>query len=163
MSANGLSAPVRLGEGEGDGSVRSRGMSACGVLTPRLALAVMAAAAVVFTAGCGGSSSDAIRIGILFDCEQQFATGSEQFMAGAELPLVARGARLRGTLPSKGIEKASVAGRTVELVTQCVREFSRASTVAALRLLVEKDGADIVVLRRARAPGTRPPGSRTAC
>jgi branched-chain amino acid transport system substrate-binding protein len=111
----------------------------------RLAGAALAAAAVTLASGCGGSSSDAIRIGVLFDCEEQFASASEQFMAGAELPLVVRGAHLRGTLPSKGIEGGSVAGRKVELVTRCERAFSRASTVAALRLLVEKDGADVVV------------------
>lgn len=110
-----------------------------------VALVLVVAGAVVLVAGCGGGATDPIRIGVLFDCEQQFATASDEFMAGAELPLLLRGARLRGTLPSKGIEGASVAGRKVDLVTECTREFSRASTAAAVRLLVEKDGANVVV------------------
>ena len=119
----------------------------------RVAAAALGCAAIALTAGCGGGTSDAIRIGVLGDCEGFFSAGYEQFIAGAELPLVSRGARLRGASPSKGIEGASVAGRKVELVTQCVREFSRASTVAALRLLVEKDGADIVVGPQGPADG----------
>jgi branched-chain amino acid transport system substrate-binding protein len=88
----------------------------------------------------------AIRIGVLADCESsEFAGGYESEIAGAELPLLRRGAKLRGPKPSAGVTAVMVAGKRVELVVGCVREFARASTLAALRLLVERDRVDVVV------------------
>jgi branched-chain amino acid transport system substrate-binding protein len=109
-----------------------------------LPLAGLVAGLVTMASGCGGGKTEVIRIGVLSDCESSFASGYEATIAGAELPLILRGAALRGPNPSDGVKGGSVAGKRVELLVRCVREFSRASTIAALRLLVERDGVDVV-------------------
>jgi branched-chain amino acid transport system substrate-binding protein len=101
---------------------------------------------VAIVSGCGRTTTETIRIGVLADCESRlFAPDYEKEIAGAELPLLRRGAMLRSSRPSEGVTSATVAGKRVELVVGCVREFSRASTLAALRLLVERDRVDVVV------------------
>jgi branched-chain amino acid transport system substrate-binding protein len=111
-----------------------------------VAQTAVALALVAAVSGCGSPKVATVRIGVLADCESsQFAGGYEAEIAGAELPLLRRGARLRGPKPSAGVTAATVAGKRVELVLGCVREFSRASTLAALRLLVERERVDIVV------------------
>jgi branched-chain amino acid transport system substrate-binding protein len=116
-----------------------------GRFTRLLALAVGVVSLGWAAAGCGGRAVAPIRIGVLADCEGLFATVYEAAITGAELPLLRRGARLAGTQPSDGIADATVAGKPVELVIGCVREFQRASTLAALRLLVERDRVDVVL------------------
>jgi branched-chain amino acid transport system substrate-binding protein len=108
-----------------------------------LSLAVAASLAVL-AGGCGGSTR-AIRIAVISDCEGITSAGYEFALAGAELPLLERGAKLRGRKPSEGITGASVAGRSVELLFGCARGFSRTSELAELRRLVERDGADVVI------------------
>jgi branched-chain amino acid transport system substrate-binding protein len=98
----------------------------------------------MLASGCGHTGNDTIRLGVLADCEGSFQNVYEEAIAGAELPLLRRGARLRGSKPSDGVRGASVAGRPVELVIGCTREFSRATTLAALRVLVEQKGVDVV-------------------
>jgi branched-chain amino acid transport system substrate-binding protein len=111
----------------------------------RIALAVLVTSLTLCAAGCGGGHAAVIRIGILLDCEGLFAPLYEETLAGAELPLLTRGAELRGRTPSDGVKDASVAGKRVELLLGCVREFSRVTTLAALRRLVELEGADVVI------------------
>jgi branched-chain amino acid transport system substrate-binding protein len=112
----------------------------------RLVLGAIVAAISAIVSGCGNTTTETIRIGVLADCESSlFGRSYERVIAGAELPLLRRGATLRGSLPSAGVTSATVAGKRVELVLGCVREFSRTSTLAALRLLVERDGVDVVV------------------
>jgi len=114
--------------------------------TFRLALGAIVVALVAIVSGCGRTTMTTIRIGVLADCESSvFASDFERVIAGAELPLLRRGAQLRGSRPSAGVTSATVAGKRVELVVGCVREFSRASTLAALRLLVEQKKVDVVV------------------
>lgn len=110
----------------------------------RLALGALAVGLAVLAAGCSGGRGGVIRIGVIADCEGFFSSGFESALAGAELPLIDRGARLRGAKPSDGIEGASVAGKRVELLFGCERS-TRATTIAELRQLVEKEGANAVV------------------
>src|SRR5712691_10456666 len=81
------------------------------------------AAAVVLclalAAGCGGKVASPIKIGLLTDCNGAFSSFYDTTVAGAELPLLERGARLRGKRPSDGVEGASVAGKPVKLVIGC--------------------------------------------
>jgi branched-chain amino acid transport system substrate-binding protein len=108
------------------------------------AIALFAISLTVLAAGCSGGRSGAIRIGVVADCEGPFSFNYESAVAGAELPLIERGARLKGAKPSAGIEGASVAGKRVELLFGCDRS-TRASAIAELRRLVEQEGADAVV------------------
>ncbi len=110
----------------------------------RLAIGTAAVLAVL-GAGCGDRSARVVRIGVLADCESGFSAIYEDAIAGAELPLLTRGARLRGAMPSAGVMDATVAGTRVVLMLGCTRDFSRATTLAAMRLLVEQRHAHIVV------------------
>lgn len=114
----------------------------------RTILWLSALVACLAISGCGGGSADsadAIRIGVVVDCEGTFANQLEPTLAGVELPLIQHGATLRGTKPSQGISGASIAGRPVRLLTACETWDDRSTTVAALSTLVERDGADVVI------------------
>jgi branched-chain amino acid transport system substrate-binding protein len=110
----------------------------------RVALGALTVGLAVLAAGCSASRTDVIRIGVIADCEGSFSFGYESALAGAELPLIDRGASLRGARPSDGIDGASVAGKHVELLFGCDRS-NRATAIAELRRLVEQEGADAIV------------------
>src|SRR4029450_927229 len=76
-------------------------------------LAVISLAVAV--AGCS-SGEHPVRIGLLTDCRGLFAPYEETMLAGAELPLIERGARLTNGKPSGGVSGARAAGRDLELI-----------------------------------------------
>src|SRR5262245_55775107 len=85
--------------------------------------------ALAIAAGCGGNA-DALRIGVLTDCNAPpFSINHQRTLAGAELPLIRRGARLQGSKPSDGLDGAAVAGRPVRLVIGCENSMNPASTL----------------------------------
>ena len=111
-------------------------------------LLVAAALSVLMTlivTSCGGGTRGTIRIGIYGDCWGPFTTHNEESIAGAELPFIRRGAKPRGSNPSDGIGSVTIAGKRVELVTDCEYYGSLTSELAAVRRLVEQQGVDIVV------------------
>jgi branched-chain amino acid transport system substrate-binding protein len=114
-------------------------------LRARLVLCALAGSLIALATGCGSDPAAVIRVGALADCEGLFAPVYEETLAGFELPLLERGAKLRGRHASDGVRDSSVAGKRVELVFGCVREFSRASTLAELRRLVEQEHVDVVL------------------
>jgi branched-chain amino acid transport system substrate-binding protein len=97
---------------------------------------------VLLVASCGGNSR-AVKVGVLVDCTGPFSSAEQAVVAGVELPFLARGGRLRGSLPSQGITGASVAGRPVDVVVGCADTETR--MLAETRRLVEVDGADVVI------------------
>ena len=66
-------------------------------------------------------------------------------LSGAELPLIDRGAALRGHLPSGGITSADVGGRTVEFVPGCTEIWEFAGLTAETRRLIEREHVDAIV------------------
>ena len=66
-------------------------------------------------------------------------------LAGAELPLLERGARLTNGQPSGGVSDAQVAGRDVELIRGCTEQTEHTILVEEVRRLVEVEGVDAVV------------------
>jgi branched-chain amino acid transport system substrate-binding protein len=86
-----------------------------------------------------------VRLGVLADCVG-FARGSQEVvLAGAELPLLQRGAQRRGARPTDGVTAATVAGRPVELVTACTEGGEYSTLIEQARRLVEVERADVVV------------------
>jgi len=67
-------------------------------------------------------------------------------LSGAQLPLIVRGARKSGREPSDGVESASVDGTPVELVPACSESGELSTLTQAVRLLVERQHADVVVV-----------------
>jgi hypothetical protein len=102
------------------------------------------AALVVAAAACGGDERS-IRIGLLTDCRGILIGYEDQMLAGAELPLLERGARLTNGKPSGGVSGARVAGREVELVRGCTERLEFTILVEEARRLVEQEAVDAVV------------------
>jgi hypothetical protein len=55
-----------------------------------------------------------VRVGVLADCVGAARSLRDATMSGAELPLLQRGATLRGAKPGDGVTPATIAGRPVE-------------------------------------------------
>ena len=100
---------------------------------------------LAMSCGGGGSSSDAIKIAFVTDCGYPFNTDTEPLFAAADLPFLQRGAKLRGSEPSNGVIGATVAGKPVQLLRECVPYGDFASLLRTLGELVQREGVDIVV------------------
>ena len=109
------------------------------------ALAAVAVGLTVLLASCAGSSRETIRIGVISACRGFLAPYNDQSLAGAELPFIQRGARLRGANPSDGVGEISLGSKRVELVLGCETGGTPATTLAEARRLVEREGAKAVV------------------
>src|SRR5262245_44629508 len=109
----------------------------------RAAAALVALVAVAFVGGCGGSKTAHFRIGILSDCYGPFSSQHELIVASAELPLIKRGGRLLGRRPSDGVEGASAADRSVDLLVGCVTGSE--DVLPEARRLVEEEGVHVLV------------------
>ena len=86
-----------------------------------------------------------MRIGLLTDCRGLFSGYEDEMLAGAELPLLRRGARLTNGRPSGGVSEARAAGRDIELIRGCTEESEHTILVEETRRLVEVEGVDAVV------------------
>ena len=107
------------------------------------AAAALIAGIALALGGCGGSSPEPFRVGILSDCYGPFSRAHELIVAAAELPLIERGGKLSGRNPSDGIAGASAAGRRVELHVGCVTGTQ--DVIPEARRLVEELGAQVLV------------------
>jgi len=87
-----------------------------------------------------------VRIGLLTDCRGLFSGYEETMLAGAELPLLERGAHLTNGKPSGGVSGARVAGgRKLQIVRGCTEVSEFTVLVEEVRRLVETEGVDAVV------------------
>src|SRR5690242_21199792 len=86
-----------------------------------------------------------LRLGVLADCVGRARGTQDEVLAGAELPLLRRGARLRGTRPTDGISPTRVGNRPVEMVTGCSEAGEYSTLIEQARRLVEVEKADVVV------------------
>jgi len=110
----------------------------------RFILTLPLAAAVLAAAACGSGSTKSITIGVLSDCEGIFGFAGDPSYAGAELPLIHRGAKLQGSTPGAGLNEIDVAGKKVRLVLGC-GDDSAEKALAEARRLVEGAGVDILI------------------
>jgi len=108
------------------------------------ALVAACAIAALVVAGCGRDPRP-LRVGVVVDCVgvNRPLEGAE--LAGAELPLVQRGATVRGDDALDGITTATIAGRPVEIVRGCTELYEFSTLTAEVRRLVEHDHVDVVV------------------
>ena len=95
-------------------------------------------------ANAGGEADDTVRIGVLTACEGAFGALADASMAGSELPLLQRGAKLAGARPASGVTGATVAGKKVELFFACGDDTAE-KALSEARRLVEHVGVDVVV------------------
>jgi branched-chain amino acid transport system substrate-binding protein len=106
--------------------------------------AAVAAAALVVSS-CGGGGERPLRIGVVVDCVGAFRALQDRELAGAQLPLIVRGARTAGRNPSDGVHRVRVAGRDVELVRGCSESGEFAMLTQVARQLVEREHVDVIV------------------
>jgi branched-chain amino acid transport system substrate-binding protein len=111
----------------------------------RLRGLVLAAVLLAFVLPGCAPGPPPVRLGVLADCMGLARGTQDEVLAAAELPLLQRGARLRGTRPADGVTAATVAGRPVELVTACTEGGEYSTLIEQARRLVEVDKADVVV------------------
>jgi branched-chain amino acid transport system substrate-binding protein len=108
------------------------------------AIAALVLAAALVAGGCGHGSRP-LRVGVVVDCVgvNRPLEGAE--LAGAELPLVQRGATARGDDALDGVTPAKISGRPVELVRGCTELYEFSTLTAEIRRLVEREHVDAVV------------------
>ena len=111
---------------------------------PQVAVLLAVASLALCAAGCSGGDPP-IRVGLLTDCRGIFSGYEDEMLAGAELPLLRRGARLTNGQPSGGVSDAQVAGRDVELIRGCTEESEHTILVEEARRLVEVEDVDAAV------------------
>jgi branched-chain amino acid transport system substrate-binding protein len=113
-------------------------------VTARLPLTLLAVCLALLITSCGGGGVAPIRIGVLADCEGLYGFARDASYAGAELPLIQRGARLLGSDPSDGISQTEVAGRKIQLLFGCGDDTTQ-TALSEARLMVEQLGVDILI------------------
>ena len=86
-----------------------------------------------------------MRIGLLTDCRGLFSGYEDEMLAGAELPLIERGARLTNGKPSGGVSDARASGRDLDLIRGCTEESEHTILVEEARRLIEVEHVDAVV------------------
>lgn len=117
----------------------------------RVALAGLLGA-IALVAGCGGGGKSPIRVGVLGVCQGVFTPFYDEAVAGAELPLLQRGGKLRGEKPADGVRGAKVTGHPVELSFGCSDDTGERA-LAEVRRLVEKEHVQILVGGETSAAG----------
>jgi branched-chain amino acid transport system substrate-binding protein len=125
-------------------------------------VALLVALVALLAAGCGGGDDEgeaeettatetaagggqAIKIGILSDCEGAFGAWYEHDIGGAQVPLLERGATKTGSKPSDGISGATIAGRPIQIVGYGCADDTADKAIEETRRLVEQQGADILI------------------
>jgi branched-chain amino acid transport system substrate-binding protein len=115
-------------------------------MTVRALLVASALSLALVAPSCGSDSggSGTIRIGVLADCEGIFGFSSTPAYAGAELPLISRGARPLGPEPASGLSAAEVAGKKVKLFLGCGDDTAQ-KALSEARRLVEQVGVKMLI------------------
>ena len=97
----------------------------------------------------GGETSDkggTIKLAILSNCEGAFGAFYEPDIAGAQVPLINRGAKVENPKkPSDGITGAEIAGKKVEIVGYGCSDGTADKAIEETRRLMEQEKADILI------------------
>jgi branched-chain amino acid transport system substrate-binding protein len=94
--------------------------------------------------GDGGGGT--IKLAILSDCEGAFGAFYEPDIAGAQVPMVNRGAKASNPKkPSDGITGLKVAGKDVEIVGYGCADDTADKAIEETRRLMEQEDADIMI------------------
>jgi branched-chain amino acid transport system substrate-binding protein len=110
----------------------------------RVALLLAVASLALGASGCSGAEQP-VRIGLLTDCRGLFSGYEDQALAGAELPLLRRGAHLTNGRPSGGVSDARAGGRDLQLIRGCTEESEHTVLVEEVRRLVEVEDVDAII------------------
>jgi branched-chain amino acid transport system substrate-binding protein len=87
-----------------------------------------------------------IKVAILSDCEGAFGAFYEPDIAGAQVPLINRGAKVKNPKkPSDGITGAKLGGKDVEIVGYGCSDDTADKAVEETRRLMEQEDADILI------------------
>jgi branched-chain amino acid transport system substrate-binding protein len=96
--------------------------------------------------GGGDGGGGTIKLAILSDCEGAFGAFYEPDIAGAQVPMVNRGAKASNPKkPSDGITGLKVAGKNVEIVGYGCADDTADKAIEETRRLMEQEDADIMI------------------
>jgi branched-chain amino acid transport system substrate-binding protein len=107
-------------------------------------IAVAVAALTAMALGCGDSERR-LRIGVIVDCVGFNRSLGDAELSAAALPLIERGARVRGPLSDGGLTRPLIAGRRVEIVRGCTEALEFSALAGEMRRLVEHAHVDVVL------------------
>ena len=94
----------------------------------------------------GSQGGEAIKVGVLSDCEGAFGSFFEPTASGANLALIKfAGAQPAGQKPTDGVEGATVAGKPIEIVGYGCADDTADKAIEETRRLMEQEDADILV------------------
>jgi len=92
------------------------------------------------------TTSSAIKIGILSDCQGDFGSFYNDDLGGALAVLAAHyGGKASGAKPSDGMTGAKIAGKDINIVGFGCSDSTAAKAIEETRRLVEQLGADIMI------------------
>ena len=104
------------------------------------------AAAASSTTTSAAAPSNAIKIGIMSDCEGAFGAWYNADIGGAQAYFIAHnGAKANGAAPSAGISGGTIAGHPIKIVGYGCANDTAATALKEVRRLVESDGAQVVI------------------
>ena len=110
-------------------------------MSGRSLAAVLAALALAGSAGCG-DDAEPLRVGLLRDCSGLLGSTKDGAVAGAELPLIQRGAQLHR---EGELANARIGNVKIELVPACTEVTQLSQLIAETRWLVETKHAEVVI------------------
>jgi branched-chain amino acid transport system substrate-binding protein len=114
------------------------------IARPAAVLPAVALAVGVAVGACGQEQRP-VRVGVVVDCVGIYRPLEGAELAGAELPLVQRGAEIHRSGPLGGVSAARISGRRVEMVRGCTEVLEFSTLTAEMRRLVEHEHVDVVV------------------
>jgi branched-chain amino acid transport system substrate-binding protein len=93
-----------------------------------------------------GGGGGTIKLAILSNCEGAFGAFYEPDIAGAQVPLINRGAKATNPKkPSDGITGAEIAGKKIEIVGYGCSDGTADKAIEETRRLMEQEDADILI------------------
>jgi branched-chain amino acid transport system substrate-binding protein len=111
----------------------------------RLLCAVaLIACATVAAPGCRQEPAP-VRVAVLVECSGPLDFFRQPMLAGAQLPLVERGAVRKGRSPDDGLTGAEAGERPVELIEGCTEVGDLTLLITETRRLIETEGADVII------------------
>jgi branched-chain amino acid transport system substrate-binding protein len=107
-------------------------------------IAAVGALVAAIAVGCGHGERK-LRVGVVVDCVGINRSLGDAELSAAALPLIDRGARIRGPLAEGRLTQPLIAGRRVEIVRGCTEALEFSTLTAEMRRLVEREHVDVVV------------------
>jgi branched-chain amino acid transport system substrate-binding protein len=121
-------------------------IAACGSTSSSSSSSSSSAAAAPSSTTSAAAPSNAVKIGIMSDCNGAFGAFYNADIGGAQAYFIAHnGAKPAGPVPSAGITGGTIAGHPIKIVGYGCADDTAASALSEVRRLVENLGANVII------------------